>query len=46
MKTVRVVAVWESVHDVEVPDDFNADVEDVVDQLDCRHAELVDWSVT
>ncbi len=49
MKHLHVRAVWESEHDVEVPDDFQVVPggldDDVVDQIDPRHAELVDWTV-
>lgn len=49
MKTITIRCTWESVHDIEVPDDFevptrlSAFPEDALEEMSSHTAELVDW---
>lgn len=52
MKTVRVMCVWNSHHEIEVDDDWEGGSclddfpEDALEDMSPRNAELVDWEVT
>jgi hypothetical protein len=46
MKTLRVVCRWETIQDVEVPDDYEIGSyldKEWADQVDSANASLVDW---